>query len=590
MIPDSFCIFSPVFINNKFMRTYSLLLSLVFLILSCDAQKTVLKSSQESSPEILLADVIDAYHDFQDGNKLEASEWEMLSEEKLIKRKKTLSGLISNLKEIPSSDLSETDLINYEMLKILIENKLFNLEYESHLMPLNSEGGFIINLVYITQNTRLKNQEDIDNYLSRLKNLPTYIDEKISFLEEGLRVNKKLPVVVIQNCINMLDQYIDTPTEDLFISQPIKDIGKQSKQGLSLVDSEVIPSFKKLRKYLAEEYIPNTKETIGTSVNAGGKEYYEQRVRFYTTLDMTPEEVYETGLSEVKRIRTEMEAIIEELGFKGSYADFLEFLRTDEQFYPKTAQEILSHAAWLSKKAEEILPKYFTKLPRLPFTVNPVPAAIAPNYTTGRYSGGSMANQQAGQYWVNTYNLPSRPLFVLPALTLHEAVPGHHLQISLAKEMEDLPRFRNTYLSAFGEGWGLYAEYLGKEAGIYTSLYEEFGRLTYEMWRACRLVVDPGMHYMGMSREEAVEYMASNTALSLHEVNTEINRYIGWPGQAVSYKIGELKIRELRKRAEIALGDKFDIRTFHDKVLSNGSIPLSTLERIVDDYINSKLN
>jgi len=386
----------------------------------------------------------------------------------------------------------------------------------------------------------------------------------------------------------MLDQYLETPPKDLFISKPFASKEEHAEKGFQLVESKVFPAFQKLKKYLSEDYLKNTKETIGVSDNAGGKKYYEQRVRFYTTLNMTPEEVYKTGQSEVKRIKAEMEAIIEELGFEGSYSDFLEFLRTDEQFYPKTEQEILSHAAWLSKKAEEILPKYFTKLPRLPFTVNPVPASIAPNYTTGRYSGGSMERQQAGQYWVNTYNLPSRPLFVLPALTLHEAVPGHHLQISLANELDDLPKFRSTYLSAFGEGWGLYAEYLGKEAGIYTTPYEDFGRLTYEMWRACRLVVDPGMPYMGMPRDEAVEFMASNTALSLHEVNTEINRYIGWPGQAVSYKIGELKIRELRKRAEAELGDKFDIRSFHDKVISNGSIPLITLERIIDQYIKDQ--
>ena len=289
------------------------------------------------------------------------------------------------------------------------------------------------------------------------------------------------------------------------------------------------------------------------------------------------------------RIRAEMEKIIEDLAFEGGYAEFLEFLRTDEQFYAKTGDELLAKAAWYSKKAEEILPRYFGKLPRLPFTVNPVPAAIAPKYTGGRYSPGSMEDQRAGQYWVNTYNLPSRPLYVLPSLTLHEAVPGHHLQGALAQEIEGVPKFRTqTYLSAFGEGWALYTEYLGKEAGIYKTPYEDFGRLTYEMWRACRLVVDPGMHYFGWTRQQALDFMASNTALSIHEVTTEIDRYIGWPAQAVSYKIGELKIRELRKRAEKKLGDQFDIRAFHDLVLANGSIPLSSLERIVDNYIADK--
>lgn len=567
------------------MRIHSLLLAIFFLSISCNAQKDIAETSVNISNKNPLTRVIDGYHDFQKNNRVDSGEWEDLSDKNINRKKTELNALLSQLNKIPQAELSESELINFDMLKILMEDKLFNLEYETHLMPLNSEGGFIIGMVYQTQNSNLKTEEDISKYFQKLENIPSYIDQKISFLERGLADDKKLPKVVIQNCISMLNQYLETPIKDLFLSKPLMSLPSKSEEGYQLVESTVIPAFVKLKNYLIEGYMPNTKDDIGISVNKGGKEYYEQRVRFYTTLNMSPEEVYETGLAEVKRIRSEMEAIITELEFEGTYADFLEFLRTDEQFYPKTAQEILSHAAWLSKKAEEILPKYFTKLPRLPFTVNPVPASIAPNYTTGRYSGGSMENQQAGQYWVNTYNLPSRPLFVLPALTLHEAVPGHHLQISLANELEDLPRFRNTYLSAFGEGWGLYSEYLGKEAGMYTTPYEDFGRLTYEMWRACRLVVDPGMHYMGWTRDEAVEYMASNTALSIHEVNTEINRYIGWPGQAVSYKIGELKIRALRKKAEEALGDQFDIRTFHDKILSNGSIPLITLERIIDKYI-----
>jgi uncharacterized protein (DUF885 family) len=306
---------------------------------------------------------------------------------------------------------------------------------------------------------------------------------------------------------------------------------------------------------------------------------------------MSPEEVFETGHSEVKRIRSEMMKIIKDVDFDGSFAQFVDFLRTDPQFYAESPESLLKEAAWLSKKAEEILPTYFTRLPRLPFTVNPVPAAIAPTYTGGRYSEGSFEQSKPGEYWVNTYKLESRPLYVLPALTLHEAVPGHHLQISLAQELKGLPDFRqSTYLSAYGEGWGLYSEFLGKEAGIYRTPYEDFGRLTYEMWRACRLVVDPGIHYFGWTREKAVKFLSENTALSLHEVNTEIDRYIGWPGQAVSYKIGELKIRELRKMAEKALGEEFDIKSFHDKILENGSVPLNTLQDIIEDYIANYKN
>jgi uncharacterized protein (DUF885 family) len=285
-----------------------------------------------------------------------------------------------------------------------------------------------------------------------------------------------------------------------------------------------------------------------------------------------------------------MEDIIKSTGFEGSFADFLTFLRTDEQFYAKTPTELLSHAAWITKRMEGKLPQYFNKLPRMPLTVSPVPAALAPNYTGGRYSPGSYRGRKAGAFWVNTYDLPSRPLYVLPALALHEGVPGHHTQMMLAAEMEGLPAFRNNlYLSAFGEGWALYCEYLGKEAGIYETEYEEFGRLVYEMWRACRLVVDPGMHYFGWSREKAVDFLSSNTALSLHEVNTEIDRYIGWPGQAVSYKMGELKIRELRTMAEVELGDTFDLPEFHDLVLANGAVTMRGLEELVEEWILAKL-
>ena len=303
---------------------------------------------------------------------------------------------------------------------------------------------------------------------------------------------------------------------------------------------------------------------------------------------MTADEIFKTGEKEVARIRAQMEAVIKEVNFEGDFAEFLHFLRTDSQFYAKSPRGLLMEASFIAKKADGRLPRVFNKMPRLPYGVAPVPDAIAPKYTGGRYSPGSAADHRAGFYWVNTYKLESRPLYVLPALTLHEAVPGHHLQIALAEELENVPDFRkNTYLSCYGEGWALYCEWLGQELGMYDTPYEEFGRLTYEMWRACRLVVDVGIHSKGWTRDEAANFMASNTALSLHEVNTEIDRYIGWPGQALSYKIGELKIRELRKRAEEKLGDKFDIRAFHDVILSCGSVPLFILEDLVNEYIES---
>jgi uncharacterized protein (DUF885 family) len=288
----------------------------------------------------------------------------------------------------------------------------------------------------------------------------------------------------------------------------------------------------------------------------------------------------------VKRIRQEMEAIIERVGFEGEFADFLTFLRTDPRFYAETPEELLMRAAWIAKRMDGKLPALFKTMPRLPYTVEAVPDAIAPKYTGGRYVGAAEGSTQPGRYWVNTYALENRPFYTQEALTLHEAVPGHHFQVALSRELEDLPNFRRySYISAFGEGWGLYSEFLGIEAGFYTDPYSDFGRLTYEMWRACRLVVDTGVHAFGWSREQALDFLAGNTALSLHEVRTEIDRYISWPAQALSYKLGELKIKELRRRAEAALGAEFDIREFHDAVLLHGAVPLPVLERQIDRFI-----
>lgn len=530
-----------------------------------------------------LDDISLEYREYKDNQaELEKTQWPDVSSKNIKNQKAVYSKWVSLLNKLNTVGFSQEARINYEMLSFITENKLYLISQNEHLIPLNSEGGFIINMMFAVRGLKLSDQEAYDNYLTKLENTPDYIAQQITNLKAGQKSNLSWPKIVVENCINVLEDALRNKGNDFFLYKPFINSNKSFTNNDALY-----ASFVRLQKYLKEDYLLNAPKKIGVSNMTNGKSFYEQRVQYYTTLNMSPQEVFDLGHSEVKRIRSEMDAIIYELDFDGSYAEFLEFLRTDSQFYAETPEELLQYAAWLSKKAEEILPRYFGKLPRLPFTVSPVPAEIAPNYTTGRYSGGSMEGQKAGAYWVNTYNLPSRPTYVLTALTLHEAVPGHHLQISLAKELKDsLPSYRSEYLSAYGEGWGLYSEYLGKEAGMYESLYDDFGRLTYEMWRACRLVVDPGMHYFGWSREDAVAFMRENAALSDHEINTEINRYIGWPGQAVSYKVGELKIRELRALAESELGDNFDIRAFHDLVLANGSIPLTTLERIVESYIS----
>ena len=343
----------------------------------------------------------------------------------------------------------------------------------------------------------------------------------------------------------------------------------------------------KIKSFFENEYFPNTRKGLGISTIPNGKEFYQNRINYFTTSSQySADDIYQIGLNEVARIKEEMQKIIDDLGFKGSFADFLKFLRTDEQFYPKTADELLIFARDIAKRIDAELPKFFKTLPRKPYGVVPVPADLAPNYTGGRYFG-SRGETTAGFYWVNTYNLPSRTLYTIPALTAHEAVPGHHLQISLNNELpENIPSFRRKlYLSAYGEGWGLYSEYLADEMNIYTTPYEKFGQLTYEMWRACRLVVDTGVHAKGWTRQQMIDYMSKNTALSIHEVTTETDRYISWPAQALSYKIGEIKIRELRKKAEVALGDKFDIREFHEVILEEGTVTLSIMEERIDSYI-----
>ena len=405
------------------------------------------------------------------------------------------------------------------------------------------------------------------------------------------------PKVVTRNLLNLLKPWIVTDIEDHplyrpFLSLP-SDINPDDLESLqnyasSVFNDHVLPAYERCHEFIQNEYLPRSKDEPGISLLPGGKSFYEARVRYFTTLDKSPDEIFEPGMTEVERIRGLMDNVIDGVGFRGNFSEFLEFLRSSPRFYARTATDLLEKASWLSKKAEGKMPQYFGKLASLPFTVEPVPESIAPNYTGGRYVPGSRENGRPGIYWVNTYNLPSRTLYTLPSLTLHEAVPGHHHQIMLASELEDLPEFRqNFYISAFGEGWGLYAEYLGEEMEMYTTPFELFGRYTYEMWRACRLVVDVGIHYKGWSRQQAIEFLRDNTALSIHEVNTEIDRYIGWPAQALSYKIGELTIKDLRRKAESELGEHFNIKTFHDELLSHGSVPLSALTDIIDRYIQS---
>lgn len=502
---------------------------------------------------------------------------------------------MTSLKAVNPAELDPQDEISRQTMILKIQGTLSQLEHQMYFIPFNAEGGFFSRIAGTVQRIRFETAEDYDTYVKWLPDYADYLKSYIPFLKQGIDAGIVAPKAVVKNTISQLAVWAEQDLEGHYLTQVLK----EKPSGISdaewsrikdkvggAVKEHIWPAYGELHTFFKGTYSDASPQQPGITFLPGGKEYYQKRVDYFTTLDMSAEEVYQTGLKEVARIRAQMEEIVKEVEFEGDFAAFLDFLRTDEQFYAKTPQELLSHAAWLSKKAEGQLPRLFKKLYELPFTVEPVPEHLAPTYTGGRYAGGSRAADRAGRYWVNTYNLPARSLYNLPALTVHEAVPGHHLQGMIAAELTDIPRFRNSfYISAFGEGWGLYSEYLGEEMGMYETPYERFGRYTYEMWRACRLVVDVGLHAKGWSRDQALDYLASNTALSIHEVTTEIDRYIGWPAQALSYKIGEIKIKELRARAEQVLADNFDIKEFHFRVLRNGSVPLPILEAEIDDWI-----
>ncbi len=508
-----------------------------------------------------------------------------------------LQELLDDIKKSDRDKLSPENKINVDMLIDMLAGRIADIGFNEYQIPITSEGSFHADLARMSTNLQFKTAEDYENYLNKLKQIPRVFDQHIANMREGLKTGMTQPQLIIQHYPEFVDKYITNSAQDSSFYSPFKSVNKNiskkeasklQNQAKEIIKSKIMPAYIGFRKFMVEEYIPGAKKDIGAYSFPNGKAYYQQQIKEYTTLDLTPKEINDIGWKEVKRIRAEMEQVIKQVEFEGSFSEFLDFLRTDEQFYAKSAEELLKEASYIAKKMDGKLPSLFTKLPRQPYTVNPVPEQIAANYTTGRYVPAPLDSTRPGQYWVNTYGLKKRPLYNLEALTFHEAVPGHHLQGALSKELENLPKFRRyNYISAYGEGWGLYCEKLAKEVGFYQDPYSEFGRLTYEMWRAMRLVVDTGMHAFGMSRDEAIKLMEENTALSKHNVRTEIDRYIGWPAQALSYKLGEIKIWELRAKAEKALGEKFDIRTFHDAILSKGTVPLNVLEQIIDNYINS---
>jgi uncharacterized protein (DUF885 family) len=507
-------------------------------------------------------------------------------------------GALERLHAIDRARLGRTDRVSYELIERQASETLTELHFKTYRTLITAEGGFHSDFARAGAEMPFVTVRDYDNYIARMRAFPLYARQQIALLREGLATGFTLPAVVLSGFTGGIEIHIVqdvsksvfwAPFERIPAALPAAERERLRRAGEAAIREAVVPSYRAFLEFMAGEYIPHARATTAASELPDGRAYYSFLVRHFTTLDVTPEEVHAIGLREVERIHGEMQAVMRQVGFDGEVPAFLEMLRKDPRFYAKTPEELLRAAAIIAKRMDGKLPSLFKTLPRQPYGIEPVPADIAPKYTGGRYNGAPAGGRRAGMYWVNTYDLPSRPLYCLEALTLHESVPGHHLQGALAQELTDLPDFRRfLYVDAFGEGWGLYSEWLGREAGFYTDPYSNFGRLTYEMWRACRLVVDTGLHVMGWTRERAMEYLAAHTALSRHEIETEIDRYIAWPGQALSYKMGEMKIKALRREAEQALGDRFDVREFHDAVLLNGSVTLPILEEQIHEYIRGR--
>jgi uncharacterized protein (DUF885 family) len=505
---------------------------------------------------------------------------------------------LDRLWRIDRSALPREEQVSYDMLVRSLSEALEAHRFRTHLMPLTTFGDYHTAFPQLHERVPLNTTRDYENFIARLRDFRRFSGEQVALLREGLQTGRSLPRVVLRGMDETIRPHIvQDPTQsrlwapfDAFpATVPEPDRARLREAGRAAILESVVPAYRELLDFITGEYVPGARASVAAAELPDGNAYYEHLVRSFTTLDVTPAQVHETGLAEVRRIRAEMEEVIRQTGFDGSFAEFVHFLRTDPRFYVDTPDQLLMETAWVLKRMDGELPRLFGRLPRMPYGLKPIPDFIAPRTTTAYYSRPAGDGTRAGIYWLNTYNLPSRPLYEVEALSLHEAVPGHHLQIALQQELEGLPEFRRfSGATAFVEGWALYAERLGLEVGFYTDPYSNFGRLTYEMWRACRLVVDTGLHAKGWTRQQAIDFMAENTALTLLNITNEVDRYIAWPGQALAYKMGELKIRELRAIAERELGDGFDIRAFHDVVLGSGAVPLTVLDENVRLWIEEQ--
>ncbi len=532
------------------------------------------------------------------GDRRYNDRWTDLRPEAFEARREARADFLARLLAIDPAGLDEDAALNYDLFRRDLEDELEGHRYRDWLMPINQRGG-VQSLEATAESLPLDTVADVEDWLARMEKVPEVIEQTMELQELGRREGFVPPRVLMERIPPQIDAQLAEDAEDspfwgafatLPESIPAAEQERLRARARTIIEDDIVPAYREFSRYFEERYLPAARETIGASELPNGRAFYEYRARSFTTTRMTPDEIHRLGLDEVRRIRDEMQLVIDETGFDGSFSDFLEFLRTDPQFYYDDPDELFEAYLATSKRIDPLLVKLFGRLPRTPYGLRPIPDNIAPDTTTAYYSPPAADGSRAGYYYVNLYKPEVRPKYEIEVLSVHEAVPGHHLQIALQQELGDLPPFRRfSGFTAFVEGWGLYSESLGYEMGLYEDPYSRFGALTYEMWRAVRLVVDTGMHYKGWSRQQAIDFFKDNAAKTELDIINEIDRYIAWPGQALAYKIGQLKILELRRRAETMLGERFDVRAFHDALLGGGALPLEVLEIRMERWLASQL-
>ena len=532
------------------------------------------------------------------GDRRRNDQWQDLSLAAFTRRHEDQQAFLRRLRAIDSAALTADDQLNYDLFRRELENSIDAHQYKNYLMPMSQRGG-VQSLESTAETVRLATVEDYEDWLARMAGVEKIIEQTMKLQEEGRKSGYMPPKILMERIPDQIgSQLVEDPELSPFFiafAEMPDAINETDQERLrqtakDLIDESIVPAYRRFSRYFNDTYLPASRDSIGASSLPNGEAFYEYRTRSFTTTSMTPDEIHRLGLNEVKRIRGEMQLIIDELEFDGDFADFLHFLRTDSQFYYDTSEELFDGYLAVSKRIDPELVKLFGRLPRIPYGLRPIPDNIAPDTTTAYYNQPAADGSRPGYYYVNLYRPEVRPKYEMEVLSVHEAVPGHHLQISLQMELEETPEFRKYIdFTAFTEGWGLYSESLGYELGLYKDPYSHFGALTYDMWRAVRLVVDTGMHYKGWTRQQAIDFFMNNAAKTETDIVNEIDRYISWPGQALAYKIGQLKMLELRRKCEGALGDDFDIKAFHDEMLGAGALPMEILETRMNRWLAEQL-